>query len=371
MAQIKFLPFFRHVRSDPSRHLMLFRHGRKRRSGRGIAFWFTPLSASLVEVPCDDREVAFLFHARSQDFQDVTIQGSITYQVADPERLASRVDFTIDPLHGRYSERPLEQLEDFFTQLAQKIGSEYVTTRPIHTALAEGQRDVRLLVEKGMAESEALADMGLSPVAVHISAVTPSAELEKALQAPTRESIQQRSDEAVFQRRALAVEKERAIRENELQSQIELSKREEELIKQEGQNGQRKAEEAAEAAGIAVQARTERDRLKAEARSEVTRVRAEGEAQAERLRSAAEAQGIEAIEAARVEAESQRMGIYRDLPPHVLLGLAAQEFAGKLRTIERIQVTPDGIGPLLSDLADAASRLVDVKATAVTEEASS
>ena len=127
MAQIKFLPFFRHVRSDPSRHLMLFRHGRKKRSGRGIAFWFTPLSASLVEVPCDDREVAFLFHARAEDYQDVTVQGSITYHVNEPERLASRVDFTISPLHGRYLERPLERLEEFFTQLAQKIGSEYVT----------------------------------------------------------------------------------------------------------------------------------------------------------------------------------------------------------------------------------------------------
>ncbi len=365
MAQIKFLPFVRHVRAEPSRHLMLFRHGKKKRSGRGIAFWFTPLAASLVEVPCDDREVAFLFHARSEDYQDVSVQGSITYRVDDPERLASRVDFTISPFNGRYLERPLERLEEFFTQLAQKIGSAYVSARAVRVALADGQREVRDLIEKSLAESEALAAMGLAAVAVHIGAVTPSAELEKALQAPTREAIQQRSDEAVFQRRALAVEKERAIRENELQNQIELARREEDLIAQEGSNEQRRAREQAEAAGIAVQARTERARLKAEARAEVVQTSAAGEAKARRLETAAEAAGIEAVESARVQAETQRMDIYRDLPAHVLIGLAAQEFAGKLQRIDRIQLTPDGIGPLVQDLAEAGARLVSGKADAV------
>lgn len=357
MAQIKFLPFLRHVRADSSRHLMLFRHGRKRRSGRGIAFWFTPLSASLVEVPCDDREVSFHFRARSEDYQDVNVQGSITFQVSDPERLASRVDFTISVSSGRYVERPLERLDEFFTQMAQRIGSEYVGTRPVRTALAEGQREIRVLLEQGLAKSAALEAMGLRPVAVHIAGISPSAELEKALQAPTRESIQQRSDEAVFQRRALAVEKERAIRENELQNEIELARREEDLIAQAGTNEQRKAREEAEAQAISAQARTERERLEAETDADVTR-----------MRTAAKAEGIEAVETARVEAESRRMSIYRDLPPHVLLGLAAQEFAGKLRNIERIQLTPEGIGPLLQDLADAGTKLVTAKRTALAEE---
>ncbi|MEZ6009422.1 MAG: SPFH domain-containing protein [Planctomycetota bacterium] len=346
MATIKRFPFVRHARAEPSRHLMLFKRGRKRRSGRGIAFWFTPLAASLVEVPCDDREVAFHVRARSEDYQDVHVQGAITFQVDQPELLASRVDFTISVSSGRYLERPLERLEELFTQLAQKVGSEYVGTRAVRAALAVGQREIRVLLEKALAGDPALAAMGLRPVAVHIASVTPSAELEKALQAPTREAIQQRSDEAVFQRRALAVEKERAIRENELQNEIELARREEDLIAQAGTNEQRKAREEAEAAGIAARARTERERLDAETAADVTR-----------MRTAAEAEGIESVEAARVEAESRRMDIYRDLPAHVLVGMAAQEFAGKLQRIDRIQITPEGVGPFLQDLADLGTRL--------------
>lgn len=368
MAKLTNLPFLRHVRSDPSRHLILFKHGRVKRSGRGLAFWFSPLSAGLVEVPCDDREVDFLVQARSNDFQDVNASGSITYRVVDAELLAARVDFTIDPSSGRHLEQPLERLADIFTHLAQRIGAEYVTTTPVREALAEGVREIRARVADALTAEASLSEMGLEVVAVHVSAVTPTSELEKALQAPTRESIQQRSDEATFQRRALAVEKERAIRENEMQSRIELAKREETLIAQEGQNQQRQALELAEAEAITVRATVDNDRLQADATADMTRVEAAALAEAERLRTSAEAEGIAAVETARVEAERGRMEIYGGLPPHVLLGLAARELAGKLQKIDRVQITPEGIAPLLTDLADAGARLLESRATVATAE---
>ena len=55
-----------------------------------------------------------------------------------------------------------------------------------------------------------------------VTGVSPTSELEKALQAPAREKIQQDSDEAVFTRRALAVEKERAIKEDRKTHTISL-----------------------------------------------------------------------------------------------------------------------------------------------------
>lgn len=44
----------------------------------------------------DDRELPFLFHGKSTDFQDVTAQGVITFRVVDPVALAERLDFSID-----------------------------------------------------------------------------------------------------------------------------------------------------------------------------------------------------------------------------------------------------------------------------------
>ena len=82
-------------------------------------------------------------------------------------------------------------------------------------------------------------------------------ELEKALRQPTREAIQQRADEATFQRRAMAVEKERAIAENELANRIELARREEVLVAQSGANDRLRATEGAATQRIAAEGRAE------------------------------------------------------------------------------------------------------------------
>ena len=62
--------------------------------------------------------------------------------------------------------------------------------------------------------------------------------------------MQQDADKATFERRATAVEHERAIAENELQNQIELARREEQLVTQQGQNERSRATERAAAGQI-------------------------------------------------------------------------------------------------------------------------
>ncbi|CAM5386863.1 hypothetical protein STENM223S_01848 [Streptomyces tendae] len=61
-------------------------------------------------------------------------------------------------------------------------------------------------------------------------------------------------DRATYERRAVAVERERAIAENELASQIELARREEQLVDQRGTNTRREAEEKAAADGVRTEA---------------------------------------------------------------------------------------------------------------------
>ena len=209
--------------------------------------------------------------------------------------------------------------------------------------------------------------MGIEIVSVRVSSVAPSPELEKALEAPTREHIQQMSDEAAFARRALAVEKERAIQENELQSQIELARRQEELIAQKGQNARRTATEEAEARRIATEAAAARAAVEAEAAAGRSRteadatahaVRTAGEAEAFRTRAQGEAEaGALALEQkVRVEAEQGRMLAYREVPPAVLYGLAAQALAGKLEKIERVTLGGDALGDALERLLEAGAR---------------
>jgi hypothetical protein len=340
MAEIRRYPIVRHLRAEPSFHILRFRRGRLVASGRGLAFWFRPLSTSVAEIPMDDRELPFLFHGRAKDFQDATVQGVITFRVVDPERVAERVDFALDLGTGATLKQPLEKLAGLMTELAQQFAVAYLAQTELRHALAEGVAEIRERIWDGLRRDAALEAMGLEVVAVRVGAVKPVAEVEKALQIPVREAIQQEADEATFRRRAEAVEKERAIQENELQNQIELTRREANLIEQRGENEKKRVTDEAEAARIAAAAEAERTGIQARA----------------------QADSIEAVEQARVKAEQDRMEIYRDFPTERLIGLAAQKLAGKLQRIEHLNLTPDLLGGLLTNLVQAGTEHLEREA---------
>lgn len=337
MAEIRRYGALRHFRGDPTGHVLRFRRGRLTASGPGLTFWFHPLNTSIAEVPVDDKELPFLFHERSRDFQDATVQGFIAFRVEDPEKLARRVDFSIDLKTGALLKQPLERLAGRVTELAQQFAWDYLARNDLRAALRSGVEDVRAVIEEGLREDPGLADMGIRIVSVRVGAINPEAEVEKALQTPTREAIQQQADQATFERRALAVEKERAIRENELQNEIELARREQTLIEEQGSNERKRATEAVEAA----------------------RIGAEGEAARIALAAQAEAERIGLVEGARVESERERMAVYRDMPVQVMYGLAAQKLAGKLNRIDHVNLTPDLLGPLMANLVEAGTRRLD------------
>jgi hypothetical protein len=50
-------------------------------------------------------------------------------------------------------------------------------------------------------------------------------------------------------------------------------------------------------------------------------------------------------------AEARRAEIWSVAPPSVLLGFALQQFAGKIGSIEHLNVTPDLLGDLLQRFA--------------------
>ncbi len=337
MAEIRKYPVIRHLRSDPTMHALHYRRGELVRSGRGLAFWFRPLASGVAEVPVDDRELPYLFRGRSADFQELTVQGTMTYRVTEPETLADRIDFAVDLDSGRWARTPLEQVAGLMTQLAQQFVWDYLTSTQLREILTDGVDQIRTRIREGLEGEAAVTDLGLEVAAVRVAAIQPEAEVERALQTPTRETIQQRADQATFERRALAVEKERAIAENELDNRIELTRREEALVAQEGQNGRQRAAEA----------------------SAAQRIEAEGEADRLRLTAAARAEELEQVEGARVAAERERTGIYRDIEPAIVMALAANQLAGKLRTIEHLNISPDMLTPLLATLAKAGTRRLD------------
>ncbi|MBO3745131.1 SPFH domain-containing protein [Streptosporangiaceae bacterium NEAU-GS5] len=328
MAHITSVPGLRHLRGTATVHVRHMRRGKVVREGTGLSFWFRPLTAVLSEIPVDDRELPLVFHARTSDFQDVAVQASITYRVADPALAAQRVDFSIDPNTGLWNGTPLEQLAGLLTETAQQYALDLLGRTSLTDSLTAGMTAVRERIAEGLADDARLAGTGLAVIGVRVVAVRPEPEVEKALRTPAREQVQQAADKATYERRAVAVERERAISENELQSQIELARREEQLVAQRGANARREAEDAAAAGRIETEAQADREHRLGQARAVVARL-------------AGEAEGA---------AEAARLAAYRDLRDATLLGLAVRELAGALPRIENLVLTPDLITPLLTRL---------------------
>ena len=301
-----------HLRAEPTQYILHYRKGRLTRSGAGLAYWFSPLSAAIAQVPIEDVETTFLLRERTADFQDVAVQCTLTYRIGDPEQAAARINFGLSLATGAWSEQPLDRLAGLWSQRAQRPVRAYLTGMSVVEAVQRGAELVGAAIDQALQADGAIAAMGLALVTVQVTRVAPTAELEKALQTPTREAVQQRADEAVFQRRALAVEKERAIKENELATEIELARRQEQLVRQQTANRQLEVEQQAEA-----------------------------------HRRLAEAQA---------EAEARRVAVWQDAPPRVIAGLAAQQLAGKVGQIQQLHLSPDLLVALQRALQDGAAR---------------
>ncbi|MFJ7419175.1 SPFH domain-containing protein [Streptomyces uncialis] len=334
MADITRRLGWRHLRSAPTSHIRHHRDGGLVHDGPGIGFWYRALTAALSEIPVDDREESMAFHARTADFQDVTVQATVTYRIGEPAVAAERLDFSIDPDTGAWRGSPLEQLSTLLSETAQQHALDVLARTPLAGALVDGVAAVRERMTDGLGAEPRLAATGLTVVGVRVVAIRPEPEVERALRTPARERIQQEADRATYERRAVAVERERTIAENELGSKIELARQEERLVEQRGANARREAEEQAAADAI---------RAEAEAARTVRLARA----QAEAAREAGEA---------RAGAEASWLRVHGDASPETLHALTAARLAENLPRIDSLTVSPDVLTGLLERLGRPGAR---------------
>jgi hypothetical protein len=90
---------------------------------------------------------------------------------------------------------------------------------PMKAALNAGDalvQRIRALLQ----QTPTLEALGIEVLSLSILAIKPKPETAKALEAEAREALLRRADEAIYSRRNAAVEQERAIKENELSTEI-------------------------------------------------------------------------------------------------------------------------------------------------------
>lgn len=292
-----FNAILKYFKGEPNVHVIRYRKGRVVDQGAGLTFWYLPYNTSIALVPSVTQDAPFIFNEATQDFQAVAIQGSLTYRLTDPLAAAKFLDFTIDPAAGRYRSKDPEKLAQRLINAVQANTRTHVNGLSLEEALTK-VRDLAAHVLTAVNAEPALKSLGVVIAGLHFTAVQATPEMKKALEADYREALQQKADQAIYARRAAAVEEERAIKQREMDTEVELENRRKDLVDTQARNQ------------LAL---------------------AEAEAKAEEL----------------------KLSPYGRLEPQVLIGLALKDWASAGGQIGNLTITPDMLGQLVSWVAGA------------------
>jgi regulator of protease activity HflC (stomatin/prohibitin superfamily) len=207
----------------PTTYVMQYKFGKIKREGAGLSFFYYGPTSTIVAVPIASTDVPFVFQEATADFQTVNLQGQFTYRVADPKRLASLLDFSVDDRNAYCSEDP-RKLPERLVHTLQTLTRSITQRLGLKEVLVSSDAIVAEALEKFRA-SEAAANLGIEVLSLSILAIKPTPETSRALEAEAREALLRRADEAIYARRNAAVEQERLIKESELNTEIAVEEK--------------------------------------------------------------------------------------------------------------------------------------------------
>lgn len=335
------------IKVQPTTYLLQYRGGRLAREGAGLAFFYYAPSCSLVAIPTASNEVPFIFEEMSADFQALTIQGQITYRVADPKKLAALMNFTLAPNGQAYATDDPEKLPQRLINTVNVLARAELQRMPLRQAVRNSDALVAAVRPKLTNSPEILA-LGLEILGFSVLAIKPTPETMRALEAETRELLLKEADEAIYRRRNAAVEQERTIKENELSTEIavELKKRQIRETKMDAdravQEKQRLLQEAEMAANVVLE-----EKKKALVALAAENARSEADARAYGMEAMMKALGTGD---ARILQSLANAG----MKPEQLIAVAFQEIAGRADKIGQLNISPDLLRELIGQKADEA-----------------
>jgi hypothetical protein len=329
------------IKVQPTTYLLQYRGGQVVREGVGLAFFYYSPTSSLVSIPLASTDVPFIFEEPTADFQAVTIQGQVTYRVADAKKLAGLMNFTLAANGGEYVSDDPRKLPMRVNNLVRVLTRAELQKLPLREAIRASETLVTN-VKQQLAASSELASLGLEILGLSILAIKPTPETARALEAETRELLLREADEAIYARRNSAVEQERAIKENELNTEIAVENKKRQI---------RETQMDAERAVQEKKSLLERERLDAgigleEKRKDLVTLASENA----RAEADTKAYGISATMKAlgSVDAKILQALASTGMKPEQLIAFSFQELAGKAEKIGQLNISPDLLRELMN-----------------------
>lgn len=331
---------FRYIKIQPTTYVLQYSKGRIVREGAGMSFFYFGPNTSLVAIPIASTDEPFIFEEQTSDYQTVTLQGQITYRITDAKKLAGLMNFTLAANGVNYVSDDPEKLPQRVVNLLHVLARAEIEKLPLREALRASESLV-VTLRKQLTEAPELTALGLEVLGLSILAIKPTPDTARALEAETRELLLRQADEAIAARRNAAVEQERAIRENELQTEVAVETKKRQI---------RETQMDAERAVQEKQAQLEKERLTAgialeDQRKQLVALATENARAEADTRAYGIAKTMEAL--ASAPAQTLQALTSAGMKPEQLIAFAFQELAGKADKIGQLNISPDLLRELL------------------------
>ena len=332
----------RFIKAQPTTYLLQYRGDKLIREGTGLSFFYYAPTTSLVSIPVASVDIPYIFEEVTADFQDITIQGQITYRVSDPKKLSQMLNFALNAKGTGYASDDPRKLPQRVINRVQVLMRGELQSLPLRQALQACETLVEK-VKESMDSSESLLSLGIETLELSILAIKPNPETARALEAEIREQILRESDEAIYSRRNSAVEQERAIKENELNTEIAVENKKREIRETQMdaesavQEKMRKLNEEKMAEKVALEKKNK----------ELVSLMAENmkkEADAKAYGVSATMKAVSNIDPKIVQTLTSR-----GMEPAQIIALAFQDLAGSANKIGQLNISPDLLQELLKE----------------------
>jgi hypothetical protein len=331
----------RFIKVQPTTYLLQYRGGKIVREGPGLSFFYYGPTTSLVAVPVASTDTPYIFQETTADFQAVTIQGQVTYRVREPKQLAALLNYTLAADGEKYASEDPDKLPERVIHVINVLARAALQTLPLREAIRASDRLVQT-IKAGLVGAPEISSLGLEVLGLSILALKPTPETARALEAETRENLFREADEAIYARRNAAVEQERAIKENELNTEIavENKKRQIRETQMEAERAVQEKKHLLEKEGLEASIGLE-DRRKSLVAIAAENAKAEADARAYGVSSTMKA-------LATADAKILQALASAEMRPEQLIAFAFQELAGKADKIGQLNISPDLLRELLA-----------------------
>lgn len=205
-------------------------NGKVKKKGYGLGFFYNNATTSIEVIPSTAFDTSYVFNdITTNDFQNITIQGDISYVIEDFEVASEKTDFSF-----MNEQDYVEKLSEAQSKMSKRIIgivkaeiAQFMSTKDIRAAI-QSQNELAMKLNESVKNSAYVKEFGLSIINVSVLGIAPQPKTREALEAATREEILKQQDEAIYKRRNFAIEQERNIKENELNTEISIAEKERE-----------------------------------------------------------------------------------------------------------------------------------------------